>query len=167
MKFLQTLFLLVGLIFFNSSCKNEEVSQSEKNIESKIVDTKTTDTQEAKPVGVLYRSNEVDRPALFSSNCINDNNPTKCSQTMLRNYIKSHIEKINTSDEEIKLREVISFTVTADGSIGENIRSISKKEVCSGCRDAAIKVISEMPNWEPAIKEGKSVAMSMTVPVSF
>ena len=81
-------------------------------------------------------------------------------------YIKNNLVIPNKPPER-RQREVISFTILTDGSIGKNIRSISKKEVCTGCRAAAITLLSRMPKWVPAMKEGKTVAMSMTIPITF
>lgn len=166
MKSLQIIFLFTTVITLSISCKNDKASQNEEKLTlpSKEVKGKTNNTVTA--VDKLYRSNEVDTPALFSASCQQNENKAKCSQNMLREYIKNNLANPN-KDQETKQREVISFTILPDGSIGKNIRSISKKEVCTGCRAAAIKVLSAMPKWVPAMKEGKAVAMSMTVPVTF
>ena len=165
MKSLQIILLFAAAIALSVSCKSDKASQSEEKLTpSKEVKGKPNNTVTA--VDKLYRSNEVDTPALFSASCQQNENKAKCSQSMLREYIKNNLVK-PMKGPETKQREVISFTILPDGSIGKNIRSISKKEVCTGCRAAAINVLSTMPKWVPAMKEGKAVAMSMTVPVTF
>lgn len=166
MKSIQVIFLFAAVITFGVSCKNDKASQSEEKVTTLSKEVKGKSNNTVTAVDKLYRSNEVDTPALFSASCQQNENKAKCSQSMLREYINNNLVKPNKG-QEIKQREVISFTIMPDGSIGKNIRSISKKEVCTGCRSAAIKVISTMPNWVPAMKEGKAVAMSMTVPVTF
>ena len=97
----------------------------------------------------------------------------------------------------IQGRVIISFTVNEDGSISDVscVRSSTQKskapasnksesidpnaqkdtevsdEVETAAREAmekeAIRVISNMPKWQPAKKDGKVVSTKFAVPVSF
>ena len=166
MKSLKIIFFFTAAIALGVSCKNDKTSQSEEKADRPSKEVKGNSNNMVTAVDKLYRSNEVDTPALFSASCQQNENKAKCSQNMLQDYIKNNLAIPNEAREK-RHREVISFTILADGSIGKNIRSISKKEVCSGCRAAAITVLSRMPKWVPAMKEGKTVAMSMTIPITF
>ncbi|MEJ6693191.1 MAG: energy transducer TonB [Saprospiraceae bacterium] len=166
MKSLKIIFFFTAAIALGVSCKNDKTSQSEEKASPPFKEVKTNPNNSITAVEKLYRSNEVDTPALFSASCQQNENKAKCSQNILQDYIKNNLVIPNEAREK-RHREVISFTILADGSIGKNIRSISKKEVCSGCRAAAITVLSRMPKWVPAMKEGKTVAMSMTIPITF
>lgn len=76
------------------------------------------------------------------------------SSTDLYNYIYKKIE------EELPPRYysddlvIVSFIVDENGCVGE-IKEI--KFVTQMLKNAVIKVLSEMPNWKPGKKDGKSV----------
>lgn len=58
----------------------------------------------------------------------------------------------------------ISFVVEKDGRVS----SIAVlREVGGGCTEEAIRVVSEMPRWEPGKQRGKPVRVSMNLPISF
>ena len=166
MKSIKIIFFFTAAIALGVSCKNDKTSQSEEKVSPPFKEVKTNPNNSITAVEKLYKSNEVDTPALFSTSCQQNENKFKCSQNLLQEYIKNNIVTPNKIIDK-RRREVISFTILADGNIGKNIRSISKKEVCSGCKAAAITVLSNMPKWIPAMKEGRTVAMSITVPVTF
>lgn len=166
MKSLQLAFIFFCLLSLGTSCKSDSKIESE---EIKVNEPKVAISKSTNPIASVdrvYRSNEVDVAALFSASCKNEKNQSQCSKTMFREYITENLVNPNQG-QEIKQREVITFTIMPDGSIGKNVRSITKKEVCTGCKAEAIKVVSNMPKWIPAMKEGKAVAVSMTVPVTF
>ena len=59
---------------------------------------------------------------------------------------------------------VVEFTVNADGTLSDFkvVKSVSPE------LDAeALRVIKAMPAWSPAIVDGKTVACSYVLPVSF
>lgn len=58
----------------------------------------------------------------------------------------------------------IEFTVDMDGSL----KDISvKKGIGNGCDEAALSTVKKMPNWIPAEKDGKKVAVQMVLPIRF
>ncbi len=169
MKSIQVILLFIAVLALTSSCKNDKAEKVEEKVAAPTVKTeqkKTKSSNTVAPVEALYRITEVDTPALFSASCKEEKDMVKCSRNLFQEYIKKNLVK-PSKGQNIKQREVITFTIMPDGSVADNIRSISKKEVCPGCRDAAIKVLSSMPKWVPAEKDGIAVSMSMTVPVSF
>lgn len=58
----------------------------------------------------------------------------------------------------------VKFTINSDGSVGdvEILRGIG-----SGCDEEVISVVSSMPDWTPGMQAGRSVPVSMVVPVNF
>ena len=58
----------------------------------------------------------------------------------------------------------INFTVDKDGSI-TSIKVL--RGIGSGCDEEAIRVITKMPKWKPGKQRGKSVKVSMTLPITF
>ena len=61
-------------------------------------------------------------------------------------------------------RVIVEFVVNEDGSIsGAKI----KRDIGSGCGDAAVKVINNMPNWKAGKQNGKAVKVAYTLPVMF
>lgn len=58
----------------------------------------------------------------------------------------------------------LKFIVEADGSIGE-IQTL--KGIGGGCDEEAIRVISQMPKWQPGIQNGKPVRVYYTMPINF
>lgn len=56
------------------------------------------------------------------------------------------------------------FTVNPDGSISD-IKIV--KGVSTELDAEAIRVLNEMPSWEPGLKDEKPVAVEMTLPISF
>lgn len=61
-------------------------------------------------------------------------------------------------------RVVVGFSVEADGSLSnfEVIRSLSPEADAE-----ALRVLKSMPQWEPAISNGKTVASTYAIPVSY
>ena len=77
-------------------------------------------------------------------------------------------ENIQYPDQAIK-DEVsgvvyVSFVVQKDGSIkkAEILRGISKE-----CDAEALRIISDMPNWEPAKSKDEAVNSKVTLPIKF
>ena len=87
-------------------------------------------------------------------------------QMALMEFVRNHIEytdEVKSAIEE-KSRVIVSFTVEIDGSIS-NIKVVrSVNEVLD---NEAIRIIQQMPKWEPAEREGGKVACWFTMPVSF
>lgn len=59
----------------------------------------------------------------------------------------------------------VNFIVKADGSLTEVTILRSSNEALFDSE--AIRLVSGMPNWKPAIKDGKKVAAEMQLPISF
>lgn len=58
----------------------------------------------------------------------------------------------------------VTFVIETDGSVS----SIGVlREVAGGCTEEAIRVVREMPRWEPGKQRGKAVRVRMNLPISF
>jgi len=67
--------------------------------------------------------------------------------------------------EDAKGTVFVKFTVNTDGSIS-NVNAV-KSSGHEEMDTEAIRVITNMPNWNPATKDGKAVATEMTLPIAF
>jgi len=59
---------------------------------------------------------------------------------------------------------VIGFTVNKDGTRSD-VRIL--QDIGYGCGEAALNLINSMPNWEPGIQDGETVAVRYQLPVKF
>ena len=67
-------------------------------------------------------------------------------------------------DENIQGRVIISFIVEKDGKLND-IKVL--RDLGGGLGIEAVRVLSESPNWNPGIQNGKPVRVSYTMPVNF
>lgn len=66
--------------------------------------------------------------------------------------------------DKISGKVYVEFTVKEDGSIA-NVSV--RKSLRDDCDKEAVRVISAMPKWKPAIKNGKAAVASLILPISF
>ena len=60
----------------------------------------------------------------------------------------------------------VKFVVSAQGKVS-NVKIEKQAENCPKCDKAAVKVISEMPDWIPGLNNGKPVNQWITLPIGF
>ncbi len=76
---------------------------------------------------------------------------------------------INYPDSAVKANAsgtvYVSFTVDKDGTVGDV--HVIRDNVGYGCGKEAVRVISNMKNWEPGKINGKPVKVRYNVPVRF
>lgn len=80
-------------------------------------------------------------------------------------FIGEHINyPAQAKEEGIEGRVIVSFIVEKDGRIStvETMRGIG-----GGCDEEAIRVIEEMPNWNPGKQRGKNVRVQYRMPIKF
>jgi TonB family protein len=65
---------------------------------------------------------------------------------------------------QVEGRVFVSFVVKPDGSVSD-VKLL--KGIGSGCDEEAVRVINSMPIWTPGKQNGRTVAVSYTVPVTF
>ncbi|MCW5922426.1 MAG: energy transducer TonB [Saprospiraceae bacterium] len=59
---------------------------------------------------------------------------------------------------------VVTFTVNADGTIGQ---AKVRHGLGHGCDEEALRLVQAMPPWQPATLDGKPVACGKTVRIEF
>lgn len=86
--------------------------------------------------------------------------------TALTAFLKNNLEYPATAKEEgLQGKVFVSFIVEKDGSLSDV--KVLKDKVGGGANEAAIKVVSAMPHWLPAMQDGKTVRCQYTLPISF
>ena len=87
-------------------------------------------------------------------------------QSALEDYITNHIEYPQQAiDNNIEGTVDVQFTIDENGKVG-NAKATGSK-LGYGLEDAAVQVISQMPNWTPGKIKGKNVKAWYTLPVTY
>ena len=88
-----------------------------------------------------------------------------CSTGKLMGFISRRLKYPDAAKEQdIQGVVVLSFVVTDSGNI-ERIQIL--RSIGGGCAEEAVRVISEMPRWQPAIYKGAYVHTQFTLPITF
>ena len=82
----------------------------------------------------------------------------------LKRFILENIKSPN--QEDITGKVYVKFDVNRNGSIN-NILVIRGIEDCNTCSDEAIRLISTMPKWIPAKKNGISIDSEVSLSITF
>lgn len=86
-------------------------------------------------------------------------------QEALMNYlIENVVYPKQAIDSLLEDRVYISFCVRVTGQLTDIKIVKGKHKVLN---DEALRVISSMPNWEPAKSRGKNVCFAYTIPINF
>jgi len=78
----------------------------------------------------------------------------------------------NKSDDSLRVTVNITFIVDKKGKV-KNVELIETEcdscdsEIKKNCEEKAIKLVLEMPNWEPARKNGKLKEVRYNLPIKF
>ena len=86
-------------------------------------------------------------------------------QTALERFIKNHLRHpVSIRESNLNGRVVCEFIVNKDGSISdiEVVRSNY-----SAMNDEVVRMLQEMPRWEPATSNGEPVRARYVLPVQF
>jgi hypothetical protein len=174
------LFAFALLIFITIvGCKNAESKTEEaaEKIEAEAKELKNGAENAAKEIKseankIMNSSNvlnltQVDTPPLMDATCKADKNPKKCSDSKVLKFIKNNIVIPNGWNNEASFEQVL-VVIEKDGSL-RDIKYVasSNNKGCKACQKAAVDVVGKMDNWVPAMKDGKPVAVQMTIPVKF
>jgi protein TonB len=175
---LLALTLILGLGLMVASCKSDSAAEAEAEVDEAVAELKsdvamaTSNAETAMPEAksrTIYNITQVDRPPLFSADCAKAENPRKCSEDKILAFIKDNAKfpKAASTKNQDGFEQVI-FVVEKDGSLADvKYAASSEADKCDGCQQAAVDVVGLMTKWEPAMKDGKAVAVQMTVPVRF
>ncbi len=75
-------------------------------------------------------------------------------------------EKLDT-DTSIKTRNVfMKFMIDKTGKVTE-VSVMKGIKGCKACSDEAIRVVSTMPNWSPALEANQAIDSWFTLPITF
>ena len=86
------------------------------------------------------------------------------TQTML-NYIQGNLKyPPQARQQQVEGKVFLSFTVGTNGNVGD---VKVQKGIGAGCDEEAVRVVKSMPAWTPGKQNGRTVAVSYTVPVTF
>lgn len=156
------------------SPKKNKVSQRETDAPSKL-DKSTSRVNYDKDapqiqidLNAVVADLGVNRPPLYGETCLDEDKPVQCSHEKLTKYVKDNLDyprgaKVNDHDGT----EYVTFRVTKNGTV-EDVQVRSKNQPCTGCAEAAKKVIKSMPGkWVPAMRNGKIVNVTVTLPIKF
>ena len=83
---------------------------------------------------------------------------------MMHYFNKSIRYPLAAREQNIQGRVFLTFVVEMDGSI-TNVEVL--RGIGGGCDEEAVRVVQEMPNWNPGIQNGKAVRVSFNLPVRF
>ena len=80
-------------------------------------------------------------------------------------FIQKHLKyppkaKENTIEGSVYIR----ITIDANGKVTD---AMIKEDIGFGCGEEALRVVNMMPNWFPATKDGKAVASTQTISISY
>lgn len=89
----------------------------------------------------------------------------KCSNASLISFISENIQYPEAAKlEGIEGTVFLSFVVNKNGQI-ESQKIL--RDIGGGCGKEALRILDLMPDWEPAINEGKAVSVKLNLPVTF
>lgn len=182
MKLLKLNYLFAIALFISisfASCKNAEkdmenatdkIENEAKELKEEAKETTASVKKSMEEVDMkagVYNITQVDRPPLMSSDCIKDAKPQLCSDEKVMDFIKKNVKKPSAWKNEGSFEQVL-VVIEKDGSL-RDIKYVasSNNEGCEACQKAAVEVVGKMNKWQPAMKDGKPVAVKMTIPVKF
>ena len=88
-----------------------------------------------------------------------------CSNETLIEFISQNISYPEAARESrIEGTVYVNFVVDEMGNV---INPSIIRDIGAGCGEVALAVIKAMPNWEPAIHEGKNVKVKLNLPINF
>lgn len=152
MKMLMALPLAV-LIFWTVSCEEADISTEEAVSTSENLPTTDTDENITAPGDEEVFSEVDERP-----------DPVGGFPAFV-SYMQDNLAyPSEAKDQEVEGKVFVQFIVAKDGSISE-VKAI--KGIGHGCDTEAVRIISEMPDWKPGIKDGEPVNVRMVLPVNF
>jgi TonB family protein len=83
----------------------------------------------------------------------------------LMTYVAENLEyPASAKDAAVQGKVMVQFTVASDGSVTDPTVVKSLNEACDA---AALAVFEDMPDWEPSVKDGQTVATQMVLPIMF
>ena len=104
-------------------------------------------------------------PILASCANLKGDARTKCSNEELISTVYSKIKYPKEAKEKkVEGTVIVKFTVNINGDV---VNPRATHSLAYGCTQEVFRVIRELPKWIPGKKDGKPVAVEMTLPVKF
>ena len=144
----------------------EEIKIVEDDVETKDVEFTTEDTKEAveiKQVVIEEEEEEEDIEEVFL--VVEESPEFPGGQKALMKYFSDNVRyPVVAAENGIQGRVICQFTVWKDGTIRDIVvvRGVDKS-----LDREAVRLIENMPKWNPGKQRGKAVSCKFTVPVSF
>lgn len=88
-----------------------------------------------------------------------------CSDENLVAFIADYLEYPEEAKKSgIEGTVYVSFTIDQEGRVQH---PKLRRDIGSGCGEEALRIVQNMPRWEPARQAGKPVNVQLTLPVNF
>ncbi len=88
-----------------------------------------------------------------------------CSNQSLVNFISNHLLYPEAAQsKQVEGTVYVSFVISAVGKV-EN--TLVLRDIGSGCGEAALQVLQQMPTWEAGVHEGQRVPIKLNLPIQF
>ncbi len=114
---------------------------------------------------VIYTEEEEDTPSDFIFQIVEDNPTFPGGDEALYEYLRNSIRyPIRARESGIQGTVFVTFVVEPDGSI-TNVELL--RGIGGSCDQEAIRVVQNMPLWEPGRQRGQPVRVQFNLPVRF
>jgi len=88
-----------------------------------------------------------------------------CSNSAIVNYIANNLKYPNSAQTAgIQGTVYVSFDINENGYVS---RASLLKNINEACGNEALRVIQNMPRWEPAMDQGQPVKVQLNIPIHF
>ena len=95
----------------------------------------------------------------------NTDDKRQCSNEALVSFIANHIQYPDLAKENgIEGTVYVSFIIDEDGKVTQ---PSLLRDIGNGCGEEALRVLSNMPDWEPAIDNKQHVKVKLNLPIQF
>ena len=144
----------------------EEIKIVEDDVETQDVDFSTEDTKEAVEIKQVIIEEEEEEEEIEEVFLVVEESPEfPGGQKALMKYFSDNVRyPVVAAENGIQGRVICQFTVWKDGTIRD---IVVLKGVDKSLDKEAIRLIENMPKWNPGKQRGKAVSCKFTVPVSF
>jgi protein TonB len=141
----------------------EDDVEIEEEIDIDVEADQNTEVQEYKPVEDLGNEEEAEEVQIFT---VVESMPSFPGGEAARiEYLNNNIKYPQMARESgIQGRVFVTFVVERDGSVTD-VKVL--RGIGGGCDEEAVRVIQNMPKWEPGKQRGKPVRVQFNMPILF
>ena len=148
-------------ILLASACKDD--AGDSENIKAEILETVELETAPLDTINGVIGHGITPEDVAFM--VVEDMPEFKGGTEALLEYLRENLEyPERCKQEEIQGRVIVTFVIDKDGSI---VEPEVVKSVDPDLDAEALRVVSQMPAWNPGKQAGKEVRVRYTVPVTF